>query len=469
MNQVPTLPKNLSPASIARCSDYKARALIPFKTASKYLILPLQCIKDEELHIALPSRQDLNAIRSIKFLTGRNLKITELPEDVLKEAIYISYQGNEDNLKSCLKVNNQIDEPIKILWGNHDSEVLNSLEALIEYCIAKKASDLHLCPEISGIFARLRIQGDLNSTTKPIFSKESYKTVVRRLKVLASLPISSFEPQDGSFTVPTSIGEISIRISIIPTIHGDKVALRFAGNVQKYSIESLGLSLEIQAELRSALSLKEGMIIVAGPTGSGKTTTLYTLVELLSERPIHVMSVEDPVERDIPFVSQMQVNTDKGVTFASGLKAILRQDPDVILVGEIRDEDTASLCLKAATTGHLVLTTIHSGSIEQAFERFSQLGVARNELLSVCKFVLSQRLIPILCNECKVIDLLESQKSQEKRYKRVGCLVCDYSGFSSRKAICEFAEINNGEVRYPFGSIEDAWSELLKDGSVESP
>lgn len=469
MNQVPTFPNTLSPASIARCSDNKARALIPFDTAAKYLILPLQCMKDEELHIALPSKNDLKTLQTIKFLTGLNIKVTELPEEVLKEAIYISYQGNEDNLKSCLKVNHTTEEPVKLLWGNHESEILKTLEALIEYCIAKKASDLHLCPENKGVFARLRIQGDLNSTTSPIFSKETYGTVVRRLKVLASLPVSSFEPQDGSFVVSTSIGEISIRLSIIPTIHGEKVALRFTGNVQRYSIDSLGISYEIQSKLREVLSFKEGLIIVAGPTGSGKTTTLYTLVELLSEKPIHVMSVEDPVERDIPCVSQMQVNSERGVTFASGLRAILRQDPDVILVGEIRDEETASLCLKAATTGHLVLSTIHSGSTDQVLERFAQLGISRGELLSVSKIILSQRLVPILCDSCKVIDLMESQKFEEKKYRRVGCAVCDYAGYSGRKVIGELAEVKSGTISYPFGTFEDAWSDLLKDGIVSAP
>lgn len=468
------MPKTLSPAGIARCSDNKARSLISFETANKYLILPLlyeKSEKGENLHIAVASKNDLSLIQSVKFLTGCELRLTELPEEIIKEAIFISYKGSEERVVSFL--NNLPKNPdqkndVKILWGSHENEILRALEALIEFCIAQKASDLHLCPAANGVYARLRVQGELNTTTNPVFKKDNYGVVVRRLKVLSALPITVFEPQDGSFNVPTSVGDIGVRISIVPTIHGEKIALRFSGNVQKFNLESLGFSSELQSCLRELISTREGLILIAGPTGSGKTTTLYTLIELLSQRPIHVMSIEDPVERSIENVSQMQVNIEKKITFASGLRAILRQDPDAILVGEIRDEETAALCLKAATTGHLVLSSIHSGSAMQVIERFSQLDISKDELLSVCRAILSQRLASVLCNACKVIDLKESQKYGEKRYRRVGCYSCDFSGFSERKIIAELALIEGREITFPFGTFEDAWSQLKKDGSVET-
>lgn len=434
--------------SLARCSESLARSKVPLSLAMELCVLPLTVRSNGTLVVATSKERAFEVERNLKFYTNSQIELHICDEVFVQDAIKFAYKGSSEEIEAMALIDDE-ELPQEIVWGETESQIVKLLEALIDYALVLGASDLHLNPKIDGVYAKFRIKGELRSTTKPILSLSKLGDATRRLKVLAGLNITGSSVQEGRF----DIKETSVRVSIIPSLHGEKIALRFFGVSSEMNFHSLGFSPAKRDAIRGALREKDGLIVVSGPTGSGKTTTLYSLVELLKEH--NIMSIEDPPERVLQDVTQVCVTKD--LSFSSGLKAILRQDPDVILVGEIRDSETAKLANQAANTGHLVLTSLHSGSIEGVKTRFKQLGVREPYF----KLIVAQRLAPILCEKCKVVDLNRSNLHKRKIFRRTGCAECDYTGIGSRVLLSEVTGLKE--------SFEAQWNELYFSGKVDTP
>lgn len=311
------------------------------------------------------------------------------------------------------------------------------------------ASDLHFAPTATGTRVSMRVHGTLYDLAE--LAPDLYLKVLSRVKVLAELSFyKKAIPQDGQFDVA---GKHKVRVSVVPTNHGEKIVLRLASAAYgAYSLEKLGMSTEMLSQLRAVLNSTQGMIIVTGPTGSGKTTTMYaSMMHIHTERgdSVNFVTLEDPIEFDFPMFSQTQIEPESGMTFAVGLRAILRQDPDVILVGEIRDEETANIALRAALTGHLLFSTIHADSAAGVFNRIIQMGIERYLAASAVRLVISQRLCRRLCPHCREETTLGPDVRKQLEFlgfesnpagpffKAAGCPKCLGKGTDGRAAVYE--------------------------------
>lgn len=338
-----------------------------------------------------------------------------------------------------------------LLASEDDAPVIRLINSLIAEAVKNSASDVHLEPFESRLSVRLRVDGVLNEVANLAARMTPY--IVSRIKVMARLDIAEKRiPQDGRLSLKLGAREFDVRVSTLPARHGERVVLRLLDASQAHlSLEDLGMRPDSHQKLRSLLAEPNGIVLVTGPTGSGKTTTLYAGLGLLNDQSRNIMTVEDPVEYALDGVSQTQVNPKVGMTFASGLRAILRQDPDVVMVGEIRDMETAEMAIQASLTGHLVLSTVHTNSAVAAITRLRDMGVEPFLLASTVKGILAQRLVRKLCNSCKIptenVDELKDRfdvREDEKAtfFSPVGCRECGGKGYSGRIGIYELALID---------------------------
>ena len=311
------------------------------------------------------------------------------------------------------------------------------------------ASDIHMEPMRHKIELRYRVDGVLHSRPAP--TVEEYPAIVSRIKILSQLDIAERRlPQDGRFSIKTGGKDVDVRVSTIPTAAGEDVALRLLDQKkQLLSLDALGVSVKITADMRDILQKSHGLVLVTGPTGSGKTTTLYSGLRGIVDGEKKIITVEDPVEYDIPGITQIPVNAEIGVTFANTLRSMLRHDPDVILVGEIRDRDTAEIAVQAALTGHLVLSTVHTNSAASAIGRLINMGVADYLLASSLIAVTGQRLVRKLCPHCRRQAPISADHAARlglpghiKTYHAAGCVECGQIGYRGRLPICEFLRVD---------------------------
>ncbi|MGL4741944.1 MAG: GspE/PulE family protein [Sarcina sp.] len=323
-----------------------------------------------------------------------------------------------------------------------ENYVEKELDKLIENAIKKGSSDIHVEPEKFYSNIRFRINGELIAIDR--ISIDEHNSIINRIKVLSNMDIANkLEPQDGKLAINIGLESFDIRVSSIPTTNGEKIVLRILyKNEELNRIENLNFSKAQNVTLRKLLALKKGMIIVSGPTGAGKSTTLYACLNELDKARLNISTVEDPVEFDLLGITQINVNEKIGFDFSKALKYILRQDPDVILVGEIRDEDTAKMAIRSAITGHKVLSTIHTSSGREVYHRFLNMGVDRYLLDDALAGVITQRLIKTLC-VCKIEEEILFEQQQIKAYKACGCEVCNNTGYSGRTAIIEVIDLSN--------------------------
>lgn len=346
-----------------------------------------------------------------------------------------------------------------------DVSIIRVVDTILDYAVGENASDIHIEPLTQGLLIRYRIDGMLHDIiTVP---KILHQGMVARIKILSDLKIDETRlPQDGRFRFKTKSGEaVSLRVSIFPTVEGEKVVLRILESVdQRFDLEELGFGSEDAKIVRTSISRPHGLILVTGPTGSGKTTTLYTILGLLNTTEVNISTVEDPVENRIPRVNQTQINTIINFGFAEGLRALLRQDPNIIMVGEIRDKETSSIAVNAAMTGHLVLTTLHTNDAPGAIPRLIDLGVEPFLLASTLNLIMAQRLVRLVCKECQRVaelpnsvfaeiqTLLESEGySHDKLVALIpkevargeGCEHCNYTGYKGRSGIYEMVLVND--------------------------
>ncbi|MGA8499152.1 MAG: ATPase, T2SS/T4P/T4SS family [Xanthobacteraceae bacterium] len=346
--------------------------------------------------------------------------------------------------------------------------VVRAFSDLIERAVELRASDIHIEPFRDGLTVRMRVDGMLRAVPAP--PGVMPQALVSRIKILAGLNIAERRlPQDGAARLRVGRSEIDVRVATMPTQHGESAAVRLLPRDRGLlELSKLGLSSRDEAVLKKLLALPHGMIVITGPTGSGKTTTLATMLSILNETSRKILTIEDPVEYEIPGINQSQVKPSIGLTFATALRAFVRQDPDVIMVGEIRDAETANIAIHAALTGHLVLTTLHTETAAAAVPRLLDLGVEGFLLKSTLRAVIAQRLVRMLCDRCKTQRKLAADDLvRDPRYGMVGfasgdvvheacgCERCGASGFRGRGGVFEVLEIA-GEVRNLIGSHTDA-------------
>ena len=346
--------------------------------------------------------------------------------------------------------------------------VVRAFNDLIERAFELRASDIHIEPFRSGLTVRMRVDGMLRAMPAP--PGVMPQALVSRIKILAGLNIAERRlPQDGAARLRVGRSEIDVRVATMPTQHGESAAVRLLPRDRGLlELSKLGLSSRDEGVLKKLLALPHGMIVITGPTGSGKTTTLATMLSILNETSRKILTIEDPVEYEIPGINQSQVKPSIGLTFATALRAFVRQDPDVIMVGEVRDAETANIAIHAALTGHLVLTTLHTETAAAAVPRLLDLGVEGFLLKSTLRAVIAQRLVRILCDRCKTQRKLAADDlARDPRYGMVGfasgdvvheacgCERCGASGFRGRGGVFEVLEIA-GEVRNLIGSHTDA-------------
>jgi general secretion pathway protein E len=346
--------------------------------------------------------------------------------------------------------------------------VVRAFNDLIERAFELRASDIHIEPFRSGLTVRMRVDGMLRAMPAP--PGVMPQALVSRIKILAGLNIAERRlPQDGAARLRVGRSEIDVRVATMPTQHGESAAVRLLPRDRGLlELSKLGLSSRDESTLRHLLALPHGMIVITGPTGSGKTTTLATMLSILNETTRKILTIEDPVEYEIPGVNQSQVKPSIGLTFATALRAFVRQDPDVIMVGEIRDAETANIAIHAALTGHLVLTTLHTETAAAAVPRLLDLGVEGFLLKSTLRAVIAQRLVRMLCDRCKMQRKLDADDlARDPRYAMIGfasgdmvheacgCERCGASGFRGRAGVFEVLEMT-GEVRNMVGSQTDA-------------
>ncbi|TSC88811.1 MAG: type IV pilus assembly protein PilB [Parcubacteria group bacterium Gr01-1014_3] len=366
--------------------------------------------------------------------------------------------------------------------------IIHLVDSLILDAYKNRASDVHLDPEPSDLRVRLRIDGILHEAFT--FPKEIHSEVLSRIKVLSGLRTDEHQAaQDGRFKLTFDKVDVDVRVSIAPTFYGENAVMRLlAEQAEAFTLEGLGFIDNDLVKIQKAIKKPYGMILVTGPTGSGKTTTLYTILKMLNTSEVSIITIEDPIEYSITGIEQIQVNSRTGITFASGLRSILRQDPNVIMVGEIRDEETASIAVNAALTGHLLLSTLHTNDAPTTLPRLLDMKIEPFLIASTVNIAVGQRLVRMICKDCKtkktitdaelksLSDILPPNvigKNREFYYGK-GCAKCDNSGYRSRVGIHEVLDIDNdireAIVRHADASeikkiaIKNGMTTMLEDG-----
>lgn len=440
---------------------------LPKNLAKQYQIVPVKVSKGE-LYIAMSDPLNFYAIEDVKKAVKKKIVPMVSTSSAIEHAIAILY-GNEGAAKAIEEMKREVAASGDTDFGEESAFVSNQLDddsvnnaptirlvnSIIERAIAERASDIHLEPHEEEMIVRMRVDGVMRDIlTVP---KNLQRSVISRIKVMSSLNITERRiPQDGRFNVRIKGKDIDLRISTLPTVYGEKIVARLldksSGVIDK---EQIGLSGEDLKKYEKLIKCHSGVILIVGPTGSGKSTTMNAMIGDLNQPEVNLVTLEDPVEYNIDRVNQVQINEKVGMTFASGLRAILRQDPDIIAVGEIRDGETAEIAMRAAITGHVVLSTIHTNDAVGTIERLKDIGVEPYLISSALKGVISQRLVRRICPSCReeylpskeeIESLGEGAKIIKTFYRGKGCPHCFDTGYRGRIAVFEILSINS-EVR----------------------
>jgi len=358
--------------------------------------------------------------------------------------------------------------------------IIKLVDLFVEFAYVSGASDIHLEPTRDGLRPRYRIDGLLHDSFEVSVRKELHPEIVSRIKVLSGLRTDEhLLPQDGRFRVKLDeTTDVDVRVSISPTYYGENVVMRVLAETQTFDLKDFGFSAADLAKIENAMTKPYGMILANGPTGSGKTTLLYTILKTLNKPDVSIITIEDPIEYSLDGTTQIQTNAEVGLTFGNGLRAILRQDPNVIMVGEIRDEETASIAVNAALTGHLVLSTLHTNDSATTFPRLLDMGVPSFLVASTVNVAISQRLVRKLCQTCKkeralsneefhsLKEILPNFDRETKFFAAVGCEECSGSGYRGRLGIREVLEVKDSirKLIMSRASAQEIKEAAIKDG-----
>jgi len=444
---------------------------VPVKLMYRYNFVPLEEMEDGSLSIAIADPSQLMMIDEIGLLLNRRvitkvstfgqiseiLKKTEQSKRVLEDA-------SEGFALSVVREDESGDETISIdrLTAEGDSPIIRLVDTTIFTALQRRASDIHIETRDDSVMIKFRIDGVLTQAMPPI-GREHHSTIISRIKVMSELDISERRvPQDGRFRVKYGQPErpIDFRVSIMPSIHGEDAVLRvldkesMSEKFHSLVLDVVGFDEDDLRRFRRYIKEPYGMVLVTGPTGSGKTTTLYAAVNEIKTDEDKIITIEDPVEYQIRGITQIPVNEKKGLTFARGLRSILRHDPDKIMVGEIRDSETAQIAIQSALTGHLVFTTVHANNVVDVIGRFLNMGVEPYNFVSALNCILAQRLVRLICNACRTVvhyppEVLEAsgldpvQWGQVPFYEGQGCIECAGTGFRGRTAIHELLDLSD--------------------------
>jgi len=424
--------------------------IIPYSIAKKWHLLPV----DEEggcLVVALEDPLNLEALDEVRYITGKKTQEICASHEAIEWGIEQCYHQKEDATSSLLATLKQGSpgffveaEGYDLLAQTADPPVIRLINLVMTEAIQQGVSDIHFEPSDQGLIIRYRIDGVLQP--RHISPQEIQLQVITRIKVLAKLDIAEQRlPQDGRIKLNIGGREIDFRVSTLPTIYGERVVLRILDRSNVVlGVEYLGMSLPILEKFKKVFSLREGILLVTGPTGSGKTTTLYSVINQINSSGLNIMTIEDPVEYKLSNMAQISVNPKIDLSFAKGLKHILRQDPDVIMIGEIRDRETAEIAIQASLTGHFVLSTLHTNDAPSALTRLVDMGIEPYLLSSTVVGVLAQRLVRVNCPHCKESyepTALECEQlrieTSTRLYRSIGCSLCFDLGYKGRRGIYE--------------------------------
>ncbi len=443
---------------------------IPVDLMFRYNFVPLEDKPDGRLVIAIADPSQLMMIDEIGLLLARRIitKVASLSQisDILKkteQSQRVLEEASEGFALDVIAEDENSDETISIekLTAEADiSPIIRLVDTTIFTALQRRASDIHIETRDDSVVIKYRIDGVLQQAMQPI-AKEHHSTIISRIKVMSELDISERRvPQDGRFRVRYLGRSIDFRVSIMPSIHGEDAVLRvldkesMSEKFHKLTLDVVGFSEEDLRKFRRYIKEPYGMVLVTGPTGSGKTTTLYAALNEIKTDEDKLITIEDPVEYQIRGITQIPVNEKKGLTFARGLRSILRHDPDKIMVGEIRDTETAQIAINSALTGHLVFTTVHANNVVDVLGRFLNMGVEAYNFISALNCILAQRLVRLVCEFCKkevhysneeleASGLNPQEWASIPFYEGEGCIECSGTGFRGRTAIHELLELTD--------------------------
>lgn len=431
---------------------------VPEQIVKKHCIMPLD-VKAGQIIIATHDPHDIGAFEDVKMVTRMDVGFVLAPQRIIESAIE-KYYTNAGNFfvsdEATQKVVQQTSAATQQKLSEIESRVDNTpvvklINSLITQAYMRRASDIHIEPFEEQILVRMRIDGELVECMRLDIS--TLNSIVSRCKILAGINIAEKRiPQDGRIDFNNGDINIDLRVNTLPTIYGEKVNMRLLAteDAALITLPDLGMPDKLFEQFSRIIKAPNGIILVTGPTGSGKSTTLYAVLSELNKPNVNITTVEDPVEKQIFGVNQVQTNAKAGLTFASGLRAILRQDPDIVMIGEIRDTETAEIAIRAAITGHLVLSTLHTNDAASSIVRLIDMGVASYMVASSVNCVVAQRLVKKLCPECKRKREIKAEEAALLKdqsithiYEPVGCPRCGNTGYKGRTAIYEIIEIDS--------------------------
>jgi len=420
-----------------------ARHPLPYAFAKAHMLL----LEDDGQHLVLwaPERASLPALSEVLRLYDIDVMEHE-SATTLGQRIAAAYAGGESSAAAVIgevesgvdlsRMMQELPAIEDLLEASNDAPIIRMLNALLTQAAKDGASDIHIEPYERSSAVRFRVDGTLREVVQP--NKALHAALISRLKIMAELDIAERRlPQDGRISLRIGGRAVDVRVSTLPSAHGERAVLRLLDKAEsKFTLEGLGMSGEVLRKFDRLVRQPHGIVLVTGPTGSGKTTTLYASLGRIDTAGTNVLTVEDPVEYELAGIGQTQVNAKIDLTFAKALRAILRQDPDVIMIGEIRDYETAQIAIQASLTGHLVLATVHTNDAPSTVTRMIDMGVEPFLLSSSLIGVLAQRLVRKLCPECKKIDA-------RGRYHPVGCAACGNTGYKGRTGVYELMAVDD--------------------------
>jgi general secretion pathway protein E/type IV pilus assembly protein PilB len=458
--------------------DKQVLALFPARLLLRDELLPLRRV-DHQIEVATCRLFDPQGLDGLRALTVLRLRPVLAPSEAIQREMKKRLGVGADTIGSLEEegglqvVDENAAAGTNLDEAAEDASIIRFVNQVLKDAIELRASDIHLEPFEEELRIRYRIDGVLQEVPVPPQIKKFQPAIVARVKILSHLNIAEKRlPQDGRIKVRIEAAEVDIRVSIIPMLHGEAVVMRLLRqNSALRGVRDLGMHEREYTCLRRVLELPHGIVLVTGPTGSGKTSTLYTALQEINDAERKIVTIEDPIEYQMRGVNQIQVSEKSGLTFARGLRSILRHDPDVILIGEIRDQETAQIAVQASLTGHLVFSTLHTNDAPGALTRLVDMGVEPYLVASSLEAVLAQRLVRLLCPRCKAVDDSPAARAYRGRigipeetpiYRAVGCRDCRQTGFHGRQAIFEWMDTSN-EIRQLI--LQNASTDLIRDAA----
>lgn len=453
---------------------------VPAKFVSYYKLMPIE-LKGKKLTVVVTDPLDVHTLDDIKLLLGFEIHPVLGGEKDILEMIKKYYGIGADTIERImaeLAYPEELKLPAAVTQDTEelaeDASIIKFVNQIIQQAYYDRATDIHIEPYENDLIVRYRIDGILYDATIPPTIKYFESAIISRIKIMANLNIAERRlPQDGRISVRVGNDDLDLRVSILPTPYGESVVIRLLTSKMLYSLQELGLSQSDLVILEEMIKKPHGIILVTGPTGSGKTTTLYACLSKINNKELKILTIEDPIEYHLKGITQIQIHPKIGLTFAAGLRSMLRHDPDVMMVGEVRDLETAEITIRVSLTGHLVFSTLHTNDAAGATTRLLDMGIEPYLVASSVECIIAQRLVRLICPECKhpikdkkaIARLGAGDISEDAQiYEGKGCEKCKFTGFRGRTAIYEFIVMND-EIRHLV--LSRASADQIKKKAVE--